>query len=159
MAIDKVRTYFRKIGLEGNILEFPTSSATVDLAANAAGVIPARICKTISFKTAEGCVLIQTAGDTKISNSKYKSYFNCKAKMLNAEEVLYYTGHEVGGVCAFAIDRNDVKIYCDKSMKRFETMFPACGSSNSAIELTPDELFRYSNSLEWIDVCDIPDQE
>ena len=159
MAIDKVRNYFRTFGLEGNILEFPTSSATVDLAAKAAGVIPARICKTISFKTTEGCVLIQAAGDSKISNSKYKAYFGCKAKMLNAEEVLFYTGHEVGGVCAFAIERDDVKIYCDNSMRRFETMFPACGSSNSAIELTLDELFQYSNSLEWIDVCDIPDQD
>ncbi len=157
MAIDKVRDYFRDFGLEEKLIEFPTSSATVELAANAAGVIPARICKTISFKTNSGCVLIQTAGDTKISNSKYKAYFNTKAKMLNAEEVLFYTGHEVGGVCAFAIEREDVKVFCDKSMKRFETIFPACGSSNSAIELTPDELFQYSNSLEWIDVCDIPE--
>jgi len=157
MAIDKVRDYFQGFGLADRILEFPTSSATVELAANAAGVIPARICKTISFKTDSGCVLIQTAGDTKISNSKYKAYFNTKAKMLNAEEVLFYTGHEIGGVCAFAVEREDVKIFCDNSMKRFETMFPACGSSNSAIELTPDELFRYSNSLEWIDVCDTPE--
>ena len=157
MAIDNVRDYFQGFGLADRILEFPTSSATVELAANAAGVIPARICKTISFKTDSGCVLIQTAGDTKISNSKYKAYFNTKAKMLNAEEVLFYTGHEIGGVCAFAVEREDVKIFCDNSMKRFETMFPACGSSNSAIELTPDELFRYSNSLEWIDVCDTPE--
>ncbi len=157
MAIDKVRDYLQGFGLADRILEFPTSSATVELAANAAGVIPARICKTISFKTDSGCVLIQTAGDTKISNSKYKAYFNTKAKMLNAEEVLFYTGHEIGGVCAFAVEREDVKIFCDNSMKRFETMFPACGSSNSAIELTPDELFRYSNSLEWIDVCDTPE--
>lgn len=157
MAIDKVRDYLQSVGVADRIIEFPTSSATVELAANAAGVIPARICKTISFKMDSGCVLIQTAGDTKISNSKYKSYFNTKAKMLKAEEVLFYTGHEVGGVCAFAIEREDVKIYCDNSMKRFETMFPACGSSNSAIELTPDELFQYSNSLGWIDVCDIPE--
>jgi len=157
MAIDKVRDYFQKYGVADRIIEFPISSATVELAANAAGVIPARICKTISFKTDSGCVLIQTAGDTKISNSKYKAYFNTKAKMLNTEEVLFYTGHEVGGVCAFAIEREDVKVFCDNSMKRFQTMFPACGSSNSAIELTLDELFQYSNSLEWIDVCDIPE--
>ena len=157
MAIEKVRDYLKNFGMEARIIEFPTSSATVDLAAKAAGVIPARICKTLSFKTDDGCVLIQTAGDAKVSNSKYKANFKCKAKMLSPEEVLFYTGHEIGGVCAFGIERDDVRAYCDNSMIRFETMFPACGSSNSAIELTTDELFRYSNSLAWIDVCDIPE--
>jgi len=159
MAIEKVRDYFRIYDLEDRIIEFPVSSATVELAAKAAGVIPARICKTLSFKTDDGCVLIQTAGDAKVSNSKYKANFKCKAKMLSPEEVLFYTGHEIGGVCAFGIERDDVSVYCDNSMKRFVTMYPACGSSNSAIELTTDELFRYSNSIDWIDVCDIPEMK
>jgi len=159
MAIDKVRTYFKQIGIEEKILEFPVSSATVELAAEAAGVIPARICKTISFKSPEGCILIETAGDTKVDNSKFKKYFGFKAKMLTPDQVLEYTGHAVGGVCAFAIEHRDVKIYSDVSLQRFDTVFPACGSSNSAIELTCEEVHQYSNSLEWIDVCKIPQLE
>jgi prolyl-tRNA editing enzyme YbaK/EbsC (Cys-tRNA(Pro) deacylase) len=153
MAIDKVKEYMKQFHMENKILEFPVSSATVELAAEAVGVIPARICKTLSFKGSEGCILIETAGDTKIDNSKFKSFFGLKAKMLTPEEVLEYTGHEIGGVCAFAIERSDVKVYTDVSMKRFDTVFPACGSSNSAIELTCDEIFTISKALEWIDVC------
>ncbi|MEG0292288.1 MAG: YbaK/EbsC family protein [Anaerovoracaceae bacterium] len=157
MAIEKVREYFAEIGIESSrVLEFDVSSATVELAAEAVGVIPARICKTLSFKKPEGgCILIQTAGDTKIKNGKFKGKFGFKAKMLTADEVLEMTGHAVGGVCAFAIDNPEVEIYTDESMKRFETVFPACGSSNSAIELTCDELFEYSKAIEWVDVCDI----
>lgn len=157
MSIEKVREYFSQYNLEDKIMEFGVSSATVDLAAEAVGVIPARICKTLSFKSQEGCILIETAGDTKIDNRKFKDTFGFKAKMLTAEEVIEYTGHAIGGVCAFAIERQDVKVYSDVSMKRFETVFPACGSSNSAIELTCDELHKYSRSLEWIDVCKIPE--
>lgn len=158
MAIEKVREYFRQFGIEDRILEFDVSSATVNLAAKAVGVEGARICKTLSFKDGEnGCILIQTAGDTKIDNRKFKDAFAQKAKMLTAEEVVGFTGHAVGGVCAFAIDNPKVRVYCDESLKRFETVFPACGSSNSAIEFTCDELYKYSNAAGWIDVCKIPE--
>lgn len=160
MAIDKVREYFRNYGIEERILEFPVSSATVELAAEAAGVIPARICKTLSFEDGEdGCILIQTSGDAKVNNGKFKRMFGFKPKMLKAEKVIELTGHAIGGVCAFAIENEKVKVYADLSMKRFESVYPACGSDNSAIELTCDELFKYSKSLEWIDVCKIPEDE
>ena len=156
MAIEKVRKYFEKYGIEDRILEFDVSSATVELAAKAVGVEGARICKTLSFKDGDdGCILIQTAGDTKIDNRKFKDTFGQKAKMLTAEEVVEFTGHAIGGVCAFAIENPQVRVYCDESLKRFETVFPACGSSNSAIEFTCDELYKYSQDLEWIDVCKI----
>ena len=129
MAIEKVREYFKQFGIEDRILEFDVSSATVDLAAKAVGVEGARICKTLSFKDGEdGCILIQTAGDTKIDNRKFKDTIAQKAKMLTAEEVVEFTGHAKGGVCAFAIENPKVRIYCDESLKRFETVFPACGS-------------------------------
>ena len=158
MAIDKVRAYFREFGMEDQIQEFEVSSATVELAAQAVGVEGARICKTLSFKEGEdGCLLIQTAGDTKIDNRKFKDTFGFKAKMLTAEEVVEFTGHAIGGVCAFAIKNPKVRVFCDESMKRFETVFPACGSSNSAIELTCSQLFEYSRAESWIDVCKIPE--
>ena len=159
MAIDKVREYFRQFGLEDKILEFDVSSATVDLAAQAVGVESARICKTLSFKDKDGgCILIQAAGDARIDNRKFKDRFHLKAKMLTAEEVVEFTGHAIGGVCAFAIENPNVKVYTDESLKRFDTVFPACGSSNSAIEFTCDELFRYSNAIEWVDVCKLPEE-
>ena len=160
MAIEKVREYFKQFGIEDKIMEFEVSSATVELAAQAVGVEGARICKTLSFKDNDGgCILIQTAGDTKIDNRKFKDTFGFKAKMLTPDEVIEFTGHAIGGVCAFAIENPAVKIYCDESMKRFETVFPACGSSNSAIEFTCDELYRYSNAIGWIDVCKLPEQQ
>lgn len=160
MSIEKVRKYFRELGIDDRIKEFDVSSATVELAAKAAGTEPARICKTISFKNPDGgCILIQTAGDSKINNSKFKKQFGFKAKMLTPDEVLEYTGHAVGGVCAFGVEREDVDIYADVSMKRFETVFPACGSSNSAIELTLEELEKYSKAIGWIDVCKLPEEE
>lgn len=161
MSIEKVRKHFEELGIADRIKEFDMSSATVDLAAKAVGVEGARICKTLSFRGSaeDECILIQTAGDTKINNSKFKQTFGIKAKMLTAEEVLSMTGHAVGGVCAFAIDNPKVKVYCDDSMKRFNTVFPACGSDNSAIEFTCDELFEYSNSLAWVDVSKIPEEE
>lgn len=160
MAIEKVREYFRKQGMEERIQEFDVSSATVELAAKAVGVIPARICKTLSFVNPEGgCVLIQAAGDAKVNNGKFKKQFGFKAKMLSPEDALALTGHAVGGICAFAIENKDVKIYADVSLRRFDTVFPACGSANSAIELTCEELYQHSGSLSWIDVCKIPEEE
>lgn len=155
MSIDKVKEYFKNLGRENDVIETETSSATVELAAEALGVIPARIAKTLSFRIDDGVVLVVTAGDVKIDNRKYKDYFRIKAKMLTPDEVFEYTGHKIGGVCPFAIENSDVKIYLDVSMKRFETVYPACGSSNSAIELTCAELEKYSNSLGWIDVCKV----
>ena len=145
MAIDKVRAYFRPLGLEDKILEFDVSSATVELAAVAVGVEPARIAKTLSFKLPEGCALIVAAGDAKVDNRKYKDFFHTKAKMLTHEEATELIGHAVGGVCPFAVNEG-VDVYLDISMKRFATVFPAAGSSNSAIELTCDELEKYSCS-------------
>ena len=153
MSIERVREYFRSLGREGEILEFPVSSATVELAAQAAGVIPARIAKTLSFAVDGGCVLVVCAGDAKIDNPKYKAQFHCKAKMLTPEESLAFTGHAVGGVCPFAIDNPAVTTWLDISLRRFDTVYPAAGSSNSAIELTCDELAEYSRSSGWVDVC------
>ena len=156
MSIEKVRAYFRQLGREEDIMEFDVSSATVDLAAKAVGVEGARICKTLSFKDGDqACILIQTAGDTKIDNRKFKDTFGQKAKMLSPDEVLEFTGHAVGGVCAFGIENENVRVYCDVSLQRFATVFPACGSANSAIELSCEELFRFSGAREWIDVCKI----
>lgn len=152
MAIDVVKEYFKQWNIENKIQEFSVSSATVELAAEAAHCIPARIAKTLSFKQGDSCILIVTAGDAKIDNVKFKSQFSMKAKMLSPEEVLSMTGHAVGGVCPFAVP-STIPIYLDISLKRFDTIFPACGSSNSAIELTCDELQKYSNSKAWIDVC------
>ena len=141
-------------------MEFDVSSATVELAAEAVGTEPERICKTLSFLKPEGgCILIQAAGDARIDNRKFKDQFHTKAKMLKPDEVIEYTGHAIGGVCAFGIERDDVDVYCDESMKRFETMFPACGSDNSAIELSLDELEKYSKAKGWIDVCKLPERE
>lgn len=154
MSIDKVRDYMKKFGRENDIIEFEKSSATVELAAEAAGVIPARIAKTLSFKGLEGAIIIVMAGDAKVDNKRYKKEFGLKAKMLTADEAVEYTGHIVGGVCPFAIERDDVDVYLDDSMKRFDTVFPAAGSSNSAIELNCDELEELSsNFVKWVDVC------
>ena len=152
MSIEKVRAYFAPLGREGDILEFPVSSATVELAAQAVGVIPARIAKTLSVLIDERCILIVSAGDARIDNSKFKHLFHTKAKMPTQEQVAALTGHAVGGVCPFA-NPTGVDTYLDVSLKRFDTVFPAAGSSNSAIELTCEELERYSNAAGWIDVC------
>jgi len=152
MAIEKVREYFREFGREGDVLEFETSSATVELAAMALDVIPARIAKTISLKREDGCLLVVAAGDARIDNAKFKAEFGMKAKMLSQDEVLGLVGHDVGGVCPFAIN-DGVKVYLDVSLRRFETVFPACGSANSAIELTCPELYEYARAEAWVDVC------
>ena len=152
VSIEKGRAYFRQLGIEERVREFDVSSATVELAAKAVGVIPARIAKTLSFWTKEGAILVLAAGDARIDNKKFKSRFAAKAKMLDASEVLHLVGYPVGGVCPFGIDK-DIPVYLDVSLKRFDTVFPSAGSANSAIELSCDELFRYSNALEWVDVC------
>lgn len=152
MAIEKVREYFRIYGMEERIQEFEVSSATVELAAKAVHCEPCRIAKTLSFLVNGQAILIVAAGDTKIDNPKYKAQFGTKAKMLTPEEVQTLVGHAVGGVCPFAA-KEGVAVYLDESLKRFETVFPACGSSNSAIELTIEELERYSAYTAWIDVC------
>ena len=152
MAIDKVRLFFRQFGMESRIQEFDVSSATVELAAAALGCEPCRIAKTLSFMTEEGPVLIVAAGDAKIDNPKYKAQFHTKAKMLTPDEAIELVGHAVGGVCPFAV-KDCVTVYLDESLKRFETVFPAAGSSSSAIELSLAELEIYSNSAGWIDVC------
>lgn len=152
MSVEKVREYFKKYKIENRIQEFEKSSATVELAANVLKCEPSRIAKTLSFKVEDKPILIVVSGDMKIDNSKYKAQFNKKAKMLSKDEVLELIGHPVGGVCPFAIN-NGVDVYLDESLKRFETVYPACGSSNSVIELTIKELEIYSNYIAWIDVC------
>ena len=152
MAIDKVKEYFGKYNMSERIQEFEVSSATVELAAAALNCEGCRIAKSLTFKVAEQPIMIVVAGDAKIDNAKYKAQFATKAKMLTAEEALELIGHAVGGVCPFAVNEG-VKVYLDESLKRFETVFPACGSSNSAIELTIEELEKYSGFTEWINVC------
>ena len=155
MSIEKVRTYFAQFGIEDLILEFPVSSATVELAAVAVGCEQQRIAKTLSFMVGEKPILIVAAGDAKIDTPKYKARFFTKAKMLSHDQAAELIGHAVGGVCPFAVN-DGVAVYLDESLKRFETVFPACGSSNSAIELTIAELEQYSGCLSWIDVCKLP---
>ena len=152
MAIDKVKEYFKQYNIEDRIQEFDVSSATVELAAMALGCEGKRIAKTLSFLVDNKALLVVAAGDAKVDNPKYKATFSCKAKMLSYEQVEELVGHAVGGVCPFAISE-DVTVYLDESLKRFDTVFPACGSSNSAIELTIAELEKYSNAKGWVDVC------
>ena len=152
MSVEKVKNYFKAFGIDGRIQEFDVSSATVELASKALNCEPCRIAKTLSFMVDNNPILIVTAGDMKIDNGKYKAQFGTKAKMLKADEVTQLVGYSVGGVCPFAVNEG-VKIYLDESLKRFETVFPACGSSNSAIELTISELEKYSSFISWVDVC------
>lgn len=152
MAIDRVRAYLRTFGAEERILEFPVSSATVALAAQALGCEEARIAKTLSFAQGEGCILVVAAGDAKVDNAKFKARFAMKAKMLSPDDAERLVGHAVGGVCPFGVNAG-VPVYLDESLRRFETVFPACGSANSAIELTLEELERFSRAEGWVDVC------
>lgn len=152
MSIEKVKAYFATFGMENRILEFPVSSATVELAAQALNCEPCRIVKTLSFNVNGTAILICAAGDAKVDNARYKARFGVKAKMLSHEEAASMIGHAVGGVCPFAVNEG-VKVYLDESMKRFETVFPAAGSSNSAIELTIPEMEQYSGFESWVDVC------
>ena len=152
MSVERVKEYFRGKGIEERILEFDVSSATVELAAKALRCEGKRIAKTLSFHVGDRVVLIVTAGDAKIDNQKYKAQFGAKARMLSCEEAEPLTGYPVGGVCPFAVNAG-VDVYLDESLRRFGTVFPACGSSNSAIELTIEELEEHSDSLGWVDVC------
>ena len=152
MSIDRVKAYFRELGIEDKVQELEESSATVELAAQALGVEPGRIAKTLSFMVDGSPILIVAAGDVKIDNAKYKKFFGAKAKMLTPDEAVTLIGHAVGGVCPFAVN-DGVTVYLDESLKKFVTVFPACGSSNIAIELTMEELEKYSLFKEWVDVC------
>lgn len=153
MSIESVKEHFKQWDRETDVIEFATSSATVQEAADTIGVEPAQIAKTLSFRgKQEKAILVVAAGDAKIDNKKFRHTFGFKARMLPPDEVLEQTGHEVGGVCPFGL-ANDLDVYLDISMKRFERVFPACGSTNSAIELTCEELFTYSYAKEWVDVC------
>ena len=152
MSVASVKAYLAPFGLDGRVQDFSVSSATVPLAAAALGCEEARIAKTLSFSVKEEPVLVVAAGDVKIDNAKYKACFGTKAKMLTPEEAQERIGHAVGGVCPFAVN-DGVKIYLDESLRRFDTVFPACGSSNSAIELTVNELETYAAPCTWIDVC------
>ena len=152
MAIEKVKAYFASLGIAERVLEFDVSSATVDLAAAALGCEPGRIAKTLSFSVHDEPILIVCAGDARVDNPKYKARFSAKAKMLTPDEAAERIGHAVGGVCPFAVN-DGVTVYLDESLKKYETVYPACGSSNSAIELTIPELETYSNFTEWVDVC------
>jgi len=152
MSEQSVKEYLKQYNMDNKIITLPNSTATVVLAAQALGCEEARIAKTLSFELTDKCILIVAAGDTKIDNSKYKAEFGEKAKMIPFEEVEEKIGHPVGGVCPFAV-KDSVDIYLDESMKRFTTVFPACGSTNNAIELTPEELEKTTNYIKWIDVC------
>lgn len=152
MAIEKVKAFFEAAGAADKIREFPVSSATVELAAQALGVEGARIAKTMSFLVDGGAALIVTAGDKKIDNAKFKAFFGTKAKMLTPAQAESMIGHAVGGVCPFAVNPG-CKIYLDESLRRFDVVYPAAGSSNSAVALTIPELERYSGYLSWVDVC------
>ena len=157
MSIERAREYLKQYNMEDRILEFDVSSATVELAAQALHCEPKRIAKTLSFKVGEDAILIVAAGDAKVNNAKYKAQFGTKAKMLSSDEVETLVGHAVGGVCPFGIN-DGVKVYLDESLKRFETVFPACGSSNSAIEMSMEDLEKYSGYEQWVDVCKLPEQ-
>lgn len=152
MSIEKAKAYLKQFGADSRVLEFDVSSATVELAAQAVGCAPARIAKTLSFRTNDGVILIVAAGDAKVDNPRYKARFGCKARMLAFEEVEPEIGHAVGGVCPFGVN-DGVFVFLDESLHRFETVFPACGSSNSAIELTIPELEKFSGYKAWVDVC------
>ena len=152
MSVEKVKDYLAAYGAGDRIREFDASSATVELAAQALSCEPCRIAKSLALMTPEGPVLVVAAGDAKIDNPKFKAQFGTKPKMLKPEENVELIGHAIGGVCPFAVN-DGVKVYLDESMKRFETVFPACGSANSAIELTMEELEKYSQAVAWIDVC------
>lgn len=152
MSIERVKTYLEEFNLSERIREFDVSSATVELAAQALDCEPGRIAKTLAFKSNDSAVLIVAAGNGRIDNSKFKNTFGIKAKMLSPDEVKYFTGHTVGGVCPFALT-TDIKVYLDSSLKKYETVFPACGNSSSAIELSIAELEKCSAAVGWIDVC------
>jgi len=153
MSLESVKEHFKQWGKESDIMEFDSSSATVEQAADTLGIAPAQIAKTLSFRgKEEKAILVVTAGDAKIDNKKFRHMFGFKARMLSPDEVLEQTGHAIGGVCPFGL-ANDLEVYLDVSLQRFDSVYPACGSSNSAIELSCKELFEYSSAKQWVDVC------
>lgn len=156
MAIEKVKKYLSDFSAEDRILEFDVSSATVELAADAIGCKPCQIAKSMAFCVGEGAILVVAAGDVKVDNHKFKEEFETKAKMVPFDMVEEVIGHAAGGVCPFAINEG-VKVFLDNSLKRFDTVYPACGSSNSAIALNLEELEKFSNSLKWVDVTKLPE--
>lgn len=156
MSMENARRHLAERGYEDRIREYDISTATVELAAQAAGVIPARIAKTLSFKSGDGCVLVVAAGDAKVDNRKFKDRFSMKPTLLPAEDVPRLVGHAVGGVCPFGI-KEGTPVYIDESVKRFETVFPAAGNDSSSVELTPEELFSVSGAQSWVDVCKLPE--
>jgi len=156
MAFDLAYEYLKQNGMADRVMRFSTSSATVELAAEAVGCEGARIAKSLTFMVSDAAVMIVCAGDAKVANPKYKAFFGTKAKMLTREEVSEYIGHDVGGVCPFGI-RDGVKVYLDESLKRFDTVYPACGDAASAVKLTPEELETLSRSVGWVDVCALPE--
>ena len=158
MAFDKAKEYLDSKGFGDRVKVFDVSSATVELAAVAVGTEPARIAKSLTFMVEDKPVMVICAGDAKVSNSKYKAKFAKKAKMLTREEVHELIGHDVGGVCPFGINEG-VDVYLDESLKRFDIVYPACGSDNSAVELTPAELEELSGCIEWVDVCSVPEEQ
>jgi prolyl-tRNA editing enzyme YbaK/EbsC (Cys-tRNA(Pro) deacylase) len=152
MSYDKAMSHLKKYGLEDRVRLFDVSSATVELAAEAVGVEPARIAKTLSFETPNGCILVVTAGDMKVNGAKFKAEFGIKAKMLSLDKVEEHTGHQVGGVCPFGV-KDEASIYLDISMQRFDAVYPACGSENSSVMLSCPEFFESSRAKKWVDVC------
>lgn len=156
MAFEKAAAYLKQRGKEDAIFVFDTSSATVELAAQALGVEACRIAKSLTFEKDDGCVLIVAAGNRRIDNKKFKEVFGCKAKMLSPEQVEKFTGYQIGGVCPFGIENEKTKIYLDVSLKEFDTVYPACGSDNSAVRVTPEELEKLVDATAWVDVCKLP---
>ena len=152
MSFDKAKSHLEKFGFGGRVRVFDVSSATVELAAEAAWVEPARIAKTLSFDAPDGCILVVTAGDMKVNNAKFKAEFGIKPRMLTPDKVGEKTGHEVGGVCPFGVN-DGAGVYLDVSMQRFDTVYPACGSANSSVRLSCEELFLCSGAVRWVDVC------
>ena len=157
MSLENAMAYLEEKGYRDRILLFDVSSATVELAAEAVGTDPARIAKSLTFQVDGEPVMVICAGDAKVNNSKYKGYFHKKAKMLSRQEVNEWIGHDVGGVCPFGI-KEGVRVYSDRSLQRFDIVYPACGNASSAVKLTPDELFELSSSIDWIDVCKTPEE-
>ena len=158
MSLERAKTYLAGYGRDGDVLEFDVSSATVELAAQAVDCAPERIAKTLSFSVGDRVALVVCAGDARIANPKFKEYFGCKAKMLSADEAEKRIAHAVGGVCPFGV-KESCDVYFDESLRRFDTVYPACGSSNSAIALTPDELMQIVPEGVWVDVCKLPVEE
>jgi prolyl-tRNA editing enzyme YbaK/EbsC (Cys-tRNA(Pro) deacylase) len=158
MSIERARAHLDSCGFGGRVLEFEVSTATVELAAAAVGVIPARIVKTLCFKDGEGAILVSVAGDAKIDNRRFKERFGMKPSMLGPEDVARNVGHSVGGVCPFGINEG-VPVFIDVSVRRFESVYPAAGSENSCIELRPDELYEAAGAADWVDVCKLPEEQ